>query len=410
MVYSALVASSKSLSASSIETSGNGSIYLIVQELTVDGGTTYTRNLHARHCWSERYEADSCISDGSWHRPRFDNDAGYGDEWKIAGGSESNALDTDVGFNGTIHVAFLNTTGCDSSADDCSLAEDYVYLAYLNSSGFSGTTNTTFLGDGSTSNSSLSFDLGLDDSVHLAFLNGSGGLHYSSCPSECFDPGSWSSEQLDPTYESGIIDIAIGPDISAVILVGATSGTFTLHKSEGEWSVTEVSSDGGSEWVGSEIGPMGKMWGFVYYPGSTQSLTLFLQEGMTNSGLLSDIDDDGWTRRDEARCGSNFRNGSIVPGDSDQDGVCDAYDGIAGETWASGSDALAVGEGFGCAVGAFTEVTPPNPSTNYSVVCWGDNSEGQLGTSLGGTESASGAVRTVRRFSSSSLSVSRRRQ
>ena len=45
LVYSALVASSKSLSASSIETSGNGSIYLIVQELTVDGGTTYTLSL-----------------------------------------------------------------------------------------------------------------------------------------------------------------------------------------------------------------------------------------------------------------------------------------------------------------------------------------------------------------------------
>ena len=30
----------------------------------------------------------------------------------------------------------------------------------------------------------------------------------------------------------------------------------------------------------------------------------------------------------------------------------------------------------------------PISTTNYSVVCWGDNSEGQLGTSLGGTESS----------------------
>ena len=225
-------------------------------------------------------------------------------------------------------------------------------------------------------NSSLAMDIGLDGSIHTTHLDAGGGLHHSWCSSGCDSLSSWSTEELDSSYETGVIDISMGPDLSTVILAGTDSGTYTLHKKEGGWEYTSISSTGGADWMAVEISEMGKMWGFAYYPGTSAPLTHFRQEGMTTSGLNEDIDGDGWSRLDEIRCGTDYTNSSSIPSDSDGDGECDLFDGWVDSSISGESDALSIGEEFGCAVLA-----------NYSVACWGDNSEGQLGNSGAGSSS-----------------------
>ena len=88
---------------------------------------------------------------------------------------------------------------------------------------------------------------------------------------------------------------------------------------------------------------------------------------MTTSGLNEDI--DGTSRLDEIRCGTDYTNSSSIPSDSDGDGECDLLDGWWTPPFRR-VGRLSIGEEFGCAVLA-----------NYSVACWGDNSEGQLGNS-----------------------------
>ena len=68
------------------------------------------------------------------------------------------------------------------------------------------------------------------------------------------------------------------------------------------------------------------MWGYAYYPGTSSAMTAFIQEGVATSGLLTDIDGDGWSRLDEMRCGADYTNSSSIPADADGDGVCDLFD------------------------------------------------------------------------------------
>ena len=63
-----------------------------------------------------------------------------------------------------------------------------------------------------------------------------------------------------------------------------------------------------------------------YYPGTSSAMTAFIQEGVATSGLLTDIDGDGWSRLDEIRCGTDYANSSSTPADADGDGVCDLFD------------------------------------------------------------------------------------
>ena len=98
---------------------------------------------------------------------------------------------------------------------------------------------------------------------------------------------------------------------------------------------------------------------------------------MTSAGLNLDIDGDGWTRMDEENCGTDFKDSTSYPSDTDQDGICEVNDGaVTGELSLGESDALSLGEDFGCSL-----------LSNNSVACWGDNSEGQLGNTSAGASS-----------------------
>ena len=164
--------------------------------------------------------------------------------------------------------------------------------------------------------------------------------------------------------------------MSVVILVGESGATSVLHKTDGSWEKTELETSGGADWAGIEISNQGMMWAYVYFPNTGSSLSLYKQEGMTSPGLGSDIDGDGWSRVDELRCGTDYANSSSTPVDSDGDGECDLYDGWEDTSISGESDSLSLGEVFGCVV-----------LFNSSVACWGDNSEGQLGNSEAGAYS-----------------------
>ncbi|MEC7700866.1 MAG: hypothetical protein VX652_03615, partial [Candidatus Thermoplasmatota archaeon] len=297
--------------------------------------------------------------------------ANWAEVGTIAVTSGGYGLDSDIAFDGTLWIAYVDSTAGDHEVE---------------LSACSGTCGTignwqqvtiSSLGDVSTANASLSIDVGLDGSVHVVHDNLASGLHYSSCSSGCTNAGSWTTEEMLATYDTGVVDIAVGPDLSVVIMVSTAGGVHTLHKTAGAWVYTEQADLGGADWVGVELTDLGQMWGFVYYPGTANSLRMLRQKGMTTSGLLSDIDGDGWTRQDEARCGTDYRDPTSTPVDADGDGYCDQFDDWDDQSLSGESDALSLGEEFGCAVLA-----------NYSVACWGDNSEGQLGNSGAGSSSA----------------------
>ena len=145
-----------------------------------------------------------------------------------------------------------------------------------------------------------------------------------SCSSACDSPGSWTSEDITDSVDitdTGVIDIAVGADLSVLVMAATTDGTYALQKSEGVWEKTEMEGTGGSDWVGVEVSEQGKMWGYAYYPGTSSAMTAFIQEGVATSGLLTDIDGDGWSRLDEVRCGTDYANSSSTPADTDGDGA-----------------------------------------------------------------------------------------
>ncbi|MDP6562685.1 MAG: putative Ig domain-containing protein, partial [Candidatus Thalassarchaeum sp.] len=290
----------------------------------------------------------------------------------IAVTSGGYGLDSDIGFDGTMWIAYV-----DSSAGN----HEVELSACSGSCGTFGNwqqVTISSLGDVSTANASLAVDIGLDGSVHVVHDNLTSGLHYSSCSLDCTNADSWVTEEMLASYDTGVVDIAVGPDLSVVIMASTAGGIHTLHNIEGEWAYTEQAELGGADWVGVELTELGQMWGFVYYPGTANSLRMLRQKGMTTSGLLSDIDGDGWTRQDEDRCGMDYRDPTSTPVDADGDGFCDQFDDWDDDQALSGeSDALSLGEKFGCAV-----------LSNYSVACWGDNSEGQLGNSVAGSSSS----------------------
>ena len=180
---------------------------------------------------------------------------------------------------------------------------------------------------------------------------------------------------LDVLWDKG--RRAVGADLSGLVMAATPDGTCSLHKSGGSWEKTELELTGGSDWVGVEVSEQGKMWGYAYYPGTSAAMTAFTQEGVATAGLLTDIDGDGWSRLDEMRCGTDYTNSSSTPADADGDGVCDLFDDLEDTSVSAEPDALAIGEEFGCAV-----------LSNSSVACWGDNSEGQLGSASAGSSSA----------------------
>ncbi|MEE2625606.1 MAG: hypothetical protein VYD50_05060, partial [Candidatus Thermoplasmatota archaeon] len=297
--------------------------------------------------------------------------ANWAEVGTIAVTSGGFGLDSDIGFDDTMWIAYVDSTAGDhevklsTCSSGCGTIGNWQHVTISD------------LGDVSTANASLAIDLGLDGSVHVAHNNLASGLQYSSCSSGCTSVGSWTTEEMLATYDTGVLDIAVGPDLSIVIMAGTSDGIHTLHKSGGVWVYTEQSDQGGSDWIGVELTDHGQLWGFVYYSGIANSLRMLRQKGLTTSGLLSDIDGDGWTRQDEMRCGTDFRDSTSTPVDADGDGYCDEFDDWDDQSLSGESDALSLGEEFGCAVLA-----------NNSVACWGDNSEGQLGNSETGSSSA----------------------
>ena len=343
------------------------------------GGDSIVR---AFTCTASEYNSTQCLSDWDWGSgaPFEAND-------ELAYATMSNSLDTDVAMDGTIHVTYITNESDTRTIGDFS---GHVMVVQLDSDGFGTPVNTSALAhvpggavglEGAVrGNSSLALDLGLDGSMHIAYLGSPDGIHYLSCSSACDSPGSWTSEDITDSVDitdTGVIDIAVGADLSVLVMAATADGTYALQKSGGTWEKTELEGTGGSDWVGVELSEQGKMWGYAYYPGTSAAMTGFTQEGVATAGLLTDIDGDGWSRLDELRCGTDYTNSSSTPADADGDGVCDLFDDWEDTSVSAESDALAIGEEFGCAV-----------LSNRSVACWGDNSEGQLGSPSSGSSSA----------------------
>ena len=364
--------------AISIEVDNDGNLYIVAQEKDTGGDFV----VRAFTCTASEYNSTQCLSDWDWGSGApFDAN----DELDYA--TMSNSLDTDVALDGTIHVTYITNESNTGTIGDFS---GHVMVVQLDSGGFGTPVNTSALAhvpggavglEGAVpGNSSLALDLGLDGSMHIAYLGSPDGIHYLSCSSGCESPGSWTSEDITDSVDitdTGVIDIAVGADLSVLVMAATPDGTYALQKSGGSWEKTELEGTGGSDWVGVELTEQGKMWSYAYYPGTSAAMTAFTQEGVATAGLLTDIDGDGWSRLDEMRCGTDYTNSSSTPVDADGDGVCDLFDDWEDTSVSAESDALAIGEEFGCAV-----------LSNRSVACWGDNSEGQLGSSSAGSSSA----------------------
>ena len=263
-------------------------------------------------------------------------------------------------MDGTIHVTYIANESCTTIS--CQDEPGYVMVVQLDTDGFGTPVNTSALAHvpgqfdndwGVAGNSSLALDLGLDGSKHIAYLGSPDGIHYLSCSSACDSSGSWTSEDITDSVDitdTGVIDIAVGADLSVLVIAATSDGTYALQKSGASWEKTELEGAGGSDWVGVELSDQGKMWGYAYYPGTSSAMTVFTQEGIATAGLLTDIDGDGWSRLDEMRCGADYTNSSSIPADADGDGVCDLFDDWEDNSVSAESDALAIGEEFGCAV------------------------------------------------------------
>ncbi|MBT6874743.1 MAG: hypothetical protein HOA28_05900, partial [Euryarchaeota archaeon] len=280
-------------------------------------------------------------------------------------------LDTDISFDNKIWIGYIDETSGSPDAElatcssSCNVIGNWQQVVISN------------LGDVSSTNSSISLDIGSDNSIHVAHNNLANGLQYSNCDSNCITPSSWNTEDIPDVYSTGVHDIAAGPDLSIVILVGTPDGEITLHKKDNLWNYNQFRGTGDAGWMGLEISSLGQMWGFSFYPENPNSFYLLKQNGMTTAGLDLDIDGDGWLRIDEDSCGTDFRDSSSTPTDTDGDFICELIDELVNEyPFIGESDSLAVGEKFACAL-----------LSDATVACWGDNSEGQLGHSSAGAKS-----------------------
>ena len=107
---------------------------------------------------------------------------------ELAYATMSNSLDTDVALDGTIHVTYIANESC--TVQSCLNEPGYVMVVQLDSGGFGTPVNTSALAhvpggavglEGAVrGNSSLALDLGLDGSMHIAYLGSPDGIHYLS--------------------------------------------------------------------------------------------------------------------------------------------------------------------------------------------------------------------------------------
>ena len=184
----------------------NGDLFIVMQGTYPSLGFTYIR---AVTCSASQYSSTKCVDTDDW--TMMPSGSSYDtSEWRLEDASDSNALDTDVAPDGTVYVAYV----------EGSSGNDNVKLAQLGTSGFMTEIDTGGIGTINLINSSLALDIGLEGSFHLSYLNGSGGLSLSHCSSGCGSASSWSTEQVDPSYETGVFDMSVGPDLSVVILAG----------------------------------------------------------------------------------------------------------------------------------------------------------------------------------------------
>ena len=305
-------------------------------------------------------ESSDCLDTSSWTE--------VGSISVVSGGY---GLDSDISYDDKLWIGYVDETSGDTDIElstcssSCEIIGNWQQVIISN------------LGDISTENASVALDIGANGSVHVAHNNLVNGLQYSNCYSSCESASSWTTEEILQTYSTGVIDIGTGPDLSVVIIVGTSNGEFTLHKKDNQWNYNQVRGTGDSGWLGIEITDLGQMWGFAFYPDNPNSFYQLRQQGMTTPGLELDIDGDGWMRVDEDMCGTNFRDSTSIPIDTDADYLCEIIDGaVSGNPSIGESDVLALGEKFGCAL-----------LSDGSVACWGDNSEGQLGNSVAGADS-----------------------
>ncbi|MEL0190435.1 MAG: hypothetical protein VW878_06390, partial [Candidatus Poseidoniales archaeon] len=358
-----------------IEVDGDGNVLVMTQSW--DYGSP--NRLLSFTCSSTDYGSDQCLQDGNWVL----RDSGYSHV------SLTYAFDTAITDDGVVLVAHLRNDSWGGNEEE--IYEGYVHVTTLDGTGWGPTYNTTGYAradgvldtDPSTTaegSASLAVAAGLDGSIHVSYLGPDGGLHTSSCTASCGSAGSWVTEDLSVSVSepvSGVMDLAVASDLSKLIITGTESATYALQKSGDSWSVGQLGAAGGADWVSVDVSDQGKMWAYAFYPGTSSATTVFIQEGKATAGLLEDIDGDGWSRLDEQRCGTDHTDSGSSPTDSDGDGVCDPLDGFEESPFASAPDSLSVGESFACAV-----------LSNGSIACWGDNSDGQLGSVSAGSNSA----------------------
>ena len=264
---SALNEFSQNSIANSIEVDSDGNLYIVFQGYRTFG-TDLWGDVYAITCSSAQYASTNCIDEGDWDTLLADYDLDYA--------TLSNSLDTDVALDGTIHVTYIANESCTTIS--CQDEPGYVMVVQLDTDGFGTPVNTSALAHvpgqfdndwGVAGNSSLALDLGLDGSKHIAYLGSPDGIHYLSCSSACDSSGSWTSEDITDSVDitdTGVIDIAVGADLSVLVMAATADGTYALQKSEGTWEKTELEGNGGSDWVGVEVSEEGKMWGYALLP------------------------------------------------------------------------------------------------------------------------------------------------
>ena len=228
---------------------------------------------------------------------------------------------------------------------------------------------------------SLAVAAGLDGSIHVSYLGPDEGLHTSSCSASCGSAGSWVTEDLSESVDiTGLRGDGHRGRLRPIQAHHHWDRERDLRPpQERRLVVGEPTRGLSAEPTGSvsTSATRGRCGAYAFYPGTSSAMTVIIQEGKATAGLLEDIDGDGWSRLEEQRCGTDHTDSGSSPTDSDGDGVCDLFDDWEDTSVSAESDALAIGEEFGCAV-----------LSNRSVACWGDNSEGQLGSPSAGSSSA----------------------
>ncbi|DAC19080.1 MAG TPA: hypothetical protein HA276_00610, partial [Candidatus Poseidoniaceae archaeon] len=114
-------------------------------------------------------------------------------------------------------------------------------------------------------------------------------------------------------------------------------------------------------------------------------LWLVREEAVGGVGLGVDLDGDGWLGLDEMACGTDPNDATSTPTDADGDGICDADDDVDDDVHPRGTRTVALGDGFGCAITGDVHLSLTQPA----VVCWGENGDDQLGSSVASALSSS---------------------